>query len=99
MRTIKHFCGSCLNTYGDRTELEENMLGCIEQEVCNISYTHSNQKINFYVSHKNLDPPICNAAAFECMKVPLESADDIDSMEKLFVNKPVALVHNVVKKS
>ena len=50
---LKHFCRineyytqlrrRCLNTYADQTKLEEHMLRCIEQKVCNISYMHPNQ--------------------------------------------------------
>ena len=33
----KHLCRRSLNTYGEQTKLEEYMLRCIEQKVCNIS--------------------------------------------------------------
>ena len=45
-RNIEHYtplCRRCLNSYGDQTKLEEHMLRCIEQKVCNISYMHPNQ--------------------------------------------------------
>ena len=43
----KHLCRRCLYTYGDQRKLEEHMLRCIEQKVCNISYMQPNQKIKF----------------------------------------------------
>ena len=36
-------------TFGDRTNLEEKMLGCIGQKAWNISYMHPNQKINLMI--------------------------------------------------
>ena len=41
----KHLCRICSNTHGDQTKLEEHLLGCIQQEVCIISYMHPNQEI------------------------------------------------------
>ena len=41
----KYLCRRCLhNTYRDQIKLEEHMLRCIEQKVCNISYMHPSQK-------------------------------------------------------
>ena len=42
----KHLCRKCLNTYGDQSKFNEDLLGCIEQEVCNKSFLHLKQKIN-----------------------------------------------------
>ena len=65
----KHLCRRCLNTYGDQTKLEEHMLRCIEQKVCNISYMHPNQKIKFNDWYMKVDPPMWIAADFECMNL------------------------------
>ena len=61
-----------MNTYEDQTKLKEHMLRCFEQEVCNISYMHPNQKINFNDWYMKIDPPMWLAAAFECMNVPVD---------------------------
>ena len=72
----KHLCRKCLNTYGDQTKFEENMLRCIEQKVCNISYMHPNQKIKFNDWYMKIDPPIWMAADFECMNLPINDNDN-----------------------
>ena len=103
----KHLCRRCQNTYGDQTKLEEHMLGCIEQKVCNISYMHPNQKIKFNDWCMKIDPPMWIAADFECMNIPINNnkndnvnINDYDNngvTDKLFVNKPVAIGYNIVK--
>ena len=45
------------------------------------------------------DPPMKITADFEFMNRPLESANENDSMKKLFVNKPVAIGYNMLKSS
>ena len=45
-----------------------------------------------------IDPPIW-ITDFECMNVPIESANENESMEKLFVNKPVAIGYYKLKNS
>ena len=45
----KQLCRRCLNTYGNQTKLEEHMLRCIEQNVCNISCMHPNQKLKLMI--------------------------------------------------
>ena len=60
-----HLCRRCLNTYGDQTKLEEHMLRCIEQKVCNISYMQPNQKIKFTDWYMRIDPPMWIAVDFE----------------------------------
>ena len=94
-----HLCRRCLNTYGDQTKLEEHMLRCIEQKVCNISYMEPNQKIKFNDWYMKIDPPMWIAADFECMNLPINNNDhDNNSVtDKLFVNKPVAIGYNIVK--
>ena len=108
-----HLCRRCLNTYGDQTKLEEHMLRCIEQKVCNLSYMQPNQKIKFNDWYMKIDPPMWIAADFECMNLPIndnniddDNNDDnvnvIDHnnngvKDKLFVNKPVAIGYNIVK--
>ena len=97
----KHFCRRCLNTYGDQIKLEEHMIGCIEQKVCNITYKHPNQKIKFNDWYIKIDPKIRMAADFECMNLFIND-NDIDNdndndvvnvndndpvTDKLFVNK------------
>ena len=95
----KHLCRRCLKTYGDQTKLEEHMLRCIEQKVCNISYIHPNQKINFNDWYMKIDPPRWMAADFEGMNVPFNDNDNDNNhvTDKLFVNKPVAIGYIIVK--
>ena len=102
-----HLCRRCLNTYGDQTKLEEHMLRCIEQKVCNISYMQPNQKIKFNDWYMKIDPPMWIAADFECVNIPMNNNND-DNVnvndhnnngvtDKLFINKPVAIGYNIVK--
>ena len=95
----KHLCRRCLQTFGDQTKLEEHMLRCIEQNVCNISYMHPNQKIKINDWYMKIDPPMWKAADFECMNVPINDNDDDNDhvTDKLFVNKPVAIGYTMVK--
>ena len=99
----KYLCRRCLNTFGDQTKLEEHMLRCIEQKVCNITYMHPTQKIKFKDWYMKIDPPMWMAADFECMNVPINDNDndnvndDDHVTDKLFVNKPVAIGYNLVK--
>ena len=102
-----HLFRRCLNTYGDQTKLEEHMLRCIEQKVCNISYMQPNQKIKFNDWYMKTDPPMWLAADFECMNLPIndnnnnnDNVNDHDNnsvRDKLFINKPVAIGYNIVK--
>ena len=102
-----HLCRRCLNTYGDQTKLEEYMLGCIEQKVCNISYMQPNQKIKVNDWYMKIDPPMWIAADFECMNIPINNNNNNDDnvydhnnngvTDKLFINKPVAIGYNIVK--
>ena len=94
-----HLCRRCPNTYGDQSKLEEHMLRCIEQKVCNISYLHSNQKINFNDWYMNIDPPMWIAADFECMNIPFNDNDNNGVTDKLFINKLIAIGYNIVKNS
>ena len=93
----KHLCRRCLNTYGDQRKLEEHMLRCIEQKVCNISYMHPNQKIKFNDWYVKIDPPMWIASDFECMNIPIVDNDSNHVTDRLFINKPVAIGYNVVK--
>ena len=99
----KHLCKRCLNTYGDQTKLEEHMLRCDEQKVCNISCLHPNQKIKFNDWNMKIDPPIRMAADFGCMNVLVNDNDDVNVngndhvTDKLFLNKPVAICYIIVK--
>ena len=94
----KHLCRRWLFIYGDQTKLEEHMLRCIEQKVCNISYMRPNQKIKFNDWYMKIYPPTRIADDFECMNIPINDHDDDDNVtDKLFVNKPVAIGHNIVK--
>ena len=88
-----HLCRRCLNTYGDQSKLEEHMLRCIEQKVCNISYMQPNQKIKLNDWYMKIDPPMWIAADFECMNLPINdnNNDDDNVADKLFINKPVAI--------
>ena len=102
-----HLCRRCLNTYGDQSKLEEHMLRCIEQKVCNISYMKSNQKITFNDWYMKRDPPMWIAADFECMNIPINDNNNVNVndndhdnnsvTDKLFINKPVAIGYNTVK--
>ena len=100
-------CRRCLNTYGDQSKLEEHMLRCIEQKVCNISYMSPNQKIKFNDWYMKIDPPMWIAADFERMNIPINdnnndnnnNNDNVNNgvTDKLFINKPVAIGYNIVK--
>ena len=57
---------------------------------------HPNQKTKFIDCYMKMDPPMWIAANFEYMKVPVYSTNN-NFMDKLFVNKPVAIGFNVVK--
>ena len=98
-----HLCRRCLNTYGDQSKLEEHMLRCIEQKVCNISYMQPNQKIKFSDWFMKIDPPMWIAAGFECMNIPINdnNNDNVNNRvrDKLFINKPLAIGYNIVKNS
>ena len=102
-----HLCRRCLNTYGDQSKLEEHMLRCIEQKVCNISYMNPNQKIKFNDLYMKIDPPMWIAADFECMNILINNNnkdddnndDNVNVTDKLFINKPVAIGYNIVKHS
>ena len=81
------------------------MLRCIEQKVCNISYMQPNQKIKFNDWYMKIDPPMCIAADFECMNIPIndnnndDDNNDDDVTDKLFINKPFAIGYIIVKNS
>ena len=104
-----YLCRRCLNTYGDESKLEEHMLRCIEQKVCNISYMQPNQKIKFNDWYMKIDPPMWIAADFESMNIPINdnnndnnnNNDNVNNgvTDKLFINEPVAIGYNIVKKS
>ena len=87
----------CLNTHGDQTKLEEHLLRCIEQKVCNISYMQPSQKIKFIDWYMKIDPPMWIAADFECKNISINDNDNDNVTDKLFVNKPVAMGYNIVK--
>ena len=108
-----YLCRRCLNTYGDQPQLEEHMLRCIEQKVCNISYMQPNQTTKLKDWYMKIDPPMWIAADFECMNLPINDNNNDDDTnddnvnvidhnnngvtDKLFVNKPVAIGYNIVK--
>ena len=74
----KNLTRRCLNTYVDQTKLEEHMLRCIEQKVCNISYMQPNQKIKINDCYMKIDPPMWIAADFECMNIPIIDNDNVN---------------------
>ena len=92
-----HLCRRCLNTYGDQSKLEEHIIRCIQQKVCNISYMQPNQKIRFNDWYMKIDPPMWIAADFECMNIPINNNDHDNVTDKLFLSKPVAIGYNIVK--
>ena len=92
-----HLCRRCLNTYGNQTKLEEHMLRCIEQKVCNISYMHPNQKIKVNDWYMKKDQPMWIAPDFECMNITNNDNDNDNVTDKLFVNKPNAIGYIIVK--
>ena len=92
-----HLCRRCLNTYGDQSKLEEHMLRCIEQKVCNISYMQTIQKIKFNDWYLKIDTPMWIASDFECMNIPINDKNNANVTDKLFKNKPVAIGYNIVK--
>ena len=61
------------------------------------SCMHSNHKTKGNDWYLKTDPRMWIAADFKRMNVPLESANENDSMKKLFVNKPFAIHYNIVK--
>ena len=85
----KGLCIRCLNIYGYQSNLEEHLLRCIEQEVCNISYIHPNQKNKNRLIYEKRP-----AAAFECVNFPLQTVESTN--EKLFASTPVAIGFNIV---
>ena len=93
----EHLCRRRLYTYRDQTKLEEHMLRCIEQKVCNISFMHPNQKIKFNDWYMKIDPPMWLAADFECMNFPINDNDIDNVTDKLFVSKPVSIGYITVK--
>ena len=98
-----HLCRRCLNTYDNQSKLEEHMLRCLEQKVCNISCMHPNQKIKFKDWYMKIDPPMWIAADFECMNIPINDNDNENDnnavTDKLFINEPLAIGYNIVKNS
>ena len=61
-----------MNTYGDQIELEKHKLGCIQQEVCIMSYMHPKQNIKIIDWLMKIDPPIRITADFGCMNIPID---------------------------
>ena len=57
---------------------------------------HPKQKINFKDWYMKIDPPMWMAADFECMNVPVESYNK-NSLDELFIDKPVATGYKIVK--
>ena len=58
---------------------------------------HPNQKIKLNDWYMKIYPPMWIVADFECMNNPVFDNDNDHVTDKLFVNKPVARVYNVVK--
>ena len=56
---------------------------------------HPNQKIKFNDWYMKIDPPMWMAADFECVNVPVASNKN-NSMDKMFLNKPVGIGYNTV---
>ena len=72
-----------------------------------------NEKIKFKDWFMKIDPPIWNAADFECMNIPIKdnkNDDDYNNVnvnvndhdnngvtDKLFINKPIAIGYSIVK--
>ena len=71
------------------------MVRYIQQEICNVPNNHLNQKINLNDRYMKMDPPMWIAVVFKSMNIPLEFAAGNDFMEKLFVNKSVALSYKI----
>ena len=72
IQSYKHLCRRCLNTYVNKTKLEGHKLECIEQDACNKSYMHPNQKEKKKDPHKKRDPSRWIAADFECKNMPVD---------------------------
>ena len=78
-------------------KIEENMLRCKEEEVCNRSDMPVNTKVKVKAWFMKKDPPVWIAADFECMNIAaVKFASDI-FMEKVFKNKPLALDYKITK--
>ena len=86
-----------MNTYGDQTKLEEHMLRCIEQNICNISYMHPNKKIKFNDWYIRIVQLMWIVVDFECMNIPIIDNDNDNVTDRFFVSKPVAIGYNIVK--
>ena len=74
------------------------MFRSIEQKVCNKSYMHPNQKIKFNDWYMKICPPMWIVADFQCMNIPIIDNDNDHVTKKSFINKPVAIGYNIVKK-
>ena len=85
-------------TYGNQSKLEEHMSKCIEQEACNVSNIHLNQKIKFNDWYLKIDPSMWIVADLECKNKPVVD-NQVGLDKKLFVNKPVATEFNILKNS
>ena len=58
---------------------------------------HPNRKMKFNDWYMKIDPPMWIAADIECMNIPIIDNDHNHITDKLFINKPVAIVYNIVK--
>ena len=58
---------------------------------------HPNQEIKFNDWYMKTDPPIRVTVNFEGRNVPLESPNENDSLEEMFVKKPVKRGYNIKK--
>ena len=79
--------------------MEEYILRCFEQEVCNISCINTNQNLKINDWYFEIDLSIRNTDIFECMDIPSDENNQINQNKKLFTNKPIAKCYTIVKDS
>ena len=79
---------------------KKHMLGCNEWEVCNFLYMHLKWNLKFNDSSVEIDSSMWKATDFDCTPKPVATkSENYTFMEKLFVNKPVAIDYNIMKNS
>ena len=64
-----YLCLCCLNTYVDRTQLEDHMSSCNEQEKCNKSVMNPNKKIKLKDWCMQTDPSVSIDLDLDCMHI------------------------------
>ena len=95
-KNYQHICRRCLNTYENQSKLEEKKSRCIEQDVCNVLYTHLKKTLNFNDWCMITETPMWINGDFECMNICCKSNNG-NFFDKLFVSNPFAIGYNIVQ--